>query len=167
MTTKRTTKAKGGKKQTWDVGDCFTLTLCDGSFSVGQVIGYEPEAMNSAICAFYAQRFPNRNVAHCNGLTDDLLVAVLFVTRDLIDSGDWAVGGHEAPIDAYRYFDLIDLKANGFVGLKIIGSGIVIDLMNAYFGLQPWDDFHNRSYLDGLLVSPDRRPANVVLLHGK
>lgn len=158
---------KRQKKRAWSVGDCFTVPLCDGSFSLGQVVGFEPDAMNSAVCAFYAARFSNLDTAHCRGFNDELLVAVLFVTRDLLDSGDWGVCGHESPLDANRYFDFDGLRAKGFIGLRIIGSGIVVDLMDAYFGLRSWDDFHDRNYLDGLLVSQEKRPANVILLHSK
>ncbi|MBC1807093.1 hypothetical protein HCJ40_08620 [Listeria sp. FSL L7-0993] len=44
------------KKQVWGVGDLFAISLLDGSFCIGRVVGFEPDALNSAICAFYAHR---------------------------------------------------------------------------------------------------------------
>lgn len=35
--------------------------------------------------------------------------------------------------------------------------------MNAYFALEPWDDWKDPHYLDSLLVSPDNGPERLVL----
>ena len=51
----------------------------------------------------------------------------------------------------------------GWVGAKVIGSGNVNKFMNAYFGLSLWDDWHDPTYLDRLLVSPEKRPAKLIL----
>ena len=82
------TVKKRRRKQTWDIGDLFTISLADGTYCIGRVVGFEPEALNSAICAFYAHRvdsIPNMEL----NLSEDELISVLFVTRDLLDSGDW------------------------------------------------------------------------------
>lgn len=151
------------KKQIWDIGDFFTVPLADGSFSLGQVVGREPDAMNSAICAFFARSYD----VFPEGV-DDLpiaseLVSMLFVTRDLLDSGDWKVFAKGETFDAAPYIDITTLRECGFVGIRIIGSGIVIKLMGAFYGLLPWNGFYEPDYLDRLLVSPDKKPLKVVL----
>jgi hypothetical protein len=150
------------REQTWKIGDFFSIKLLDGSFSLGQIIGIEPQALNSVICAFYSIRF--LSPTEFNGTVADAdLVAVLFVTRDLLDTGHWKILVSGAFPNASKYLPLSTLRNNGFVGAKIVGSGIVVKLMSAYFGLSPWDAFYRPDFLDSLLVSPDRKPSSVVL----
>lgn len=35
--------------------------------------------------------------------------------------------------------------------------------MEAYFGLYPWNGFYEKNYLDRLLVSPNKKPNQVLL----
>ncbi len=151
------------RKQAWKAGDYFTIPLADGAFSLGQVIGIEPQALNSAICAFFAKKAEQFSTEMTREIGRNDTVSVLFVTRDLLDSGDWRVFSNGQEIDPTQYFPLIDMRRKGFVGTKVIGSGIVIKLMNAYYGLHPWNAFYKPDYLDELLVSPDRKPRTVVL----
>lgn len=159
------TVKKRRRKQTWDIGDLFTIPLSDGTFCIGKVVGFEPKALNSAVCAFYAHRvnnIPNSNVEL--ELNDEELISVLFATRDLLDSGDWRVFSHCT--DKFfldKYINLSALRNNGFIGVKSIGSGLIIDLMNAYYILAPWNDYFDPNYLDSLLISPDKKPRNVML----
>lgn len=157
------TVKKRRRKQTWNIGDLFTIPLADGTYSIGRVVGYEPEALNSAVCAFYAHRvdvFPNMEL----NLSEDELISVLFVTRDLLDSGDWQVFSHctsEFPLN--KYIDLYTLRNEGFIGVCSIGSGIIIGLMNAYYKLDIWNKYYDPNYLDSLLISPDKKPKDVIL----
>lgn len=151
------------KKQVWGIGDYFTVPLADGTFSIGQVVGQEPEALNSVTCAFFARRLDSATVRLVDHLVERDLISVLFVTRDLLDSGDWQIIFSADPFPTATYFDVAALRAKGFVGVKVIGSGIVIKLMDAYYGLYPWNGFNEPDYLDRLLVSADRKPSHVVL----
>lgn len=142
----------------------FTLQLTDNSYCIGRVVGFEPAALNSAICAFYMHRIdavPEAEVL----LPECELVSVQFVTRDLLDYGYWQVFCRASDtFPVARYFDLERLREAGFVGIKSVGSGLMLNLMNACYGLAAWDDFHDPRYLDSLLVSPDKKPKNVLLL---
>jgi len=44
----------------------------------------------------------------------------------------------------------------------VIGSAIVNEFLNAYYALQPWDDWKDPHYLDSLLVSPDKKPTKLL-----
>lgn len=151
------------KKQKWNIGDLFTVPLKDHSFSIGRVVGFESEALNSAICAFYAYRVdavPDNEII----LSDDELISVLFVTRDLLDSGDWKIFSSSPNFfDLDKYIHLNYLRENGFIGVKSIGSGLVIELMEAYYKLSPWNDYFDPNYLDSLLLSPDKKPKDIIL----
>lgn len=150
------------KKQLWKVGDYFTIPLADGSFSIGQVVGQEKEALNSVICAFFTRHYPDAPHQLDQALVDQELVAVLFVTRDSLDSGDWKVifSGDTFPIS--HYMDIAYLKASGFVGVRVIGSQIILDFMNAYYGFYSWDGYYEPDYFDKLLVSLDRKPSKLL-----
>ncbi|TBM16186.1 hypothetical protein EYY86_07790 [Hafnia paralvei] len=157
------TVKKRRRKQTWDIGDLFTISLADGTYCIGRVVGFEPEALNSAICAFYAHRvdsIPNMEL----NLSEDELISVLFVTRDLLDSGDWQVFSHcSDEFQLNKYIDLYSLRNEEFIGVSSIGSGIIIKLMKAYYKLGIWDNFYDPNYLDSLLISPDKKPKDVIL----
>ncbi|AFI92512.1 hypothetical protein F6Q07_10300 [Pectobacterium parmentieri] len=151
------------RKKKWNIGDLFTVPLQDHSFSIGRVVGFEPKALNSAICAFYAHHVdavPDNEII----LSDNELISVLFVTRDLLDSGDWKVFSASSNVfHLDKYIDLSSLRSNGFIGVKSIGSGLIIELMNAYYKLSPWNDYFNPNYLDSLILSPDKKPKDVIL----
>ena len=150
-------------RHSWTPGDFFAVPLADGSYSIGQVVGYEPEALNSALCAFFSRHVVKLPTSISAPPTSDELVAILFVTRDLLDSGTWKVLGRGEPLPAAPHINLDTLRARRFVGARVVGSGIAMKLMDAYFGLYPWNGFAQSDYLDKLLISIDRRPRNVLL----
>ena len=151
-------------KKPWKVGDLFQIPIAENLYTLGQVIGLESEMPNCPICAFSSKKaISSKSNADCN-LAESNIIAVLFVTRDLLDSGTWQICRHtESAVNPAKYFDLERLRRDAFVGLKVIGSGNVTLLMQAYFGLYPWNKFHQENYLDSLLVSPSKKPSNVVL----
>ncbi len=151
------------KKQTFGAGDYFTIPLADGSFSIGQVVGKEAEALNSVVCAIFSRQYRSLPATIDQAPADGDLIAVLFVTPDLLESGDWRVVSRSEPFDVAPYVNIDALRRKGFVGVRVIGSGIVITLMDAYFGLYPWNGFAKPDYLDKLLVSDDRKPKHVRL----
>jgi hypothetical protein len=56
-------------------------------------------------------------------------------------------------------------RSRGWVGAKVIGSANVADFLAAYHCLVPWDDWKDPSYLDHLLIGPEKKPTNVLLKH--
>ncbi|NGY03668.1 Imm26 family immunity protein [Solimonas terrae] len=145
------------RKQKWGVGDVFEVPLRDGSAAIGQVIALEPGAMKCPICAFYAEKW--RDDVSPKLIESDL-IAVLFVTPDLLDSGVWTIVGSRLAIKPDRFVALDELRRSNFVGLRIIGSGIVRELVEAFDGLIPWDRYHDPNYLDGLLAPGRSRPSS-------
>jgi hypothetical protein len=153
----------GRKRIAWKAGDNFLVPLEDGTFGQGQVLGYELHALDSAVCAFSSRRFetsPDSLVP----ITEPNLIAVLFVTRDLLDRGYWKIlSNGPIVVQGQRFLDLEGLRRKGFVGAKCYGSRIVADFLSAYHRLLPWNAYFDPNYLDELLVSPDRKPADVLL----
>lgn len=118
--------------------------------------------MTSVVCAFFAHQIDELpGVAGSFDLADKI-VAVLFVTPDYLETGEWPVIGTGRPIKPDKYIPLSEQRRNEFVGTTIIGAGIAKVLMDAYFRLYPWNGFAIPNYLDDLLLSPDLKPANVL-----
>lgn len=151
-------------KQQWLEGDYFCVPLVDGTYAVGQVIGIIPNALNSVLCVFFSQHFhtpPSAPQSEVSVLERDLISA-LFVTRELLDSGRWKVFSNGVPFPIRKYLDIDALEAAHFVGVKVIGAGIIEEFLSAYYALLPWNDYFKPDYLDGLLISPDRKPKHLL-----
>ena len=152
------------RKVEWSVGDLFLVRTADGQHVLGQIVGCEPSVLNSVSVAFFDQRFPSPEVASAGAEPDpSKAFSIVFSTRDLLDSGVWGVIGRREVGIPRSLLPFESLRANGFVGAKVIGSGNLITLLNAYYGLAPWDSFHDPEYLDRLLVNPAAKPKHVVL----
>lgn len=140
----------GLRKQKWGKGDAFLIPLDDGSNARGQVVEPAPDALNSVVCAFWSQRIPFSEDSPLP-LPKCEVIAVLFVTRDLLDSGRWKVVSHNSGSFTAPLESLEEAKRNRFVGVTIYGSSIIEILLNALLGLRPWGEFHDPQYLDKLL----------------
>jgi hypothetical protein len=147
------------KKQDWKPGDCFLIPLADASYLVGQVLAAEPSVLNSLSCALFDQRSDGETPPRPDL---DRLFATLLTTRDLIDSGDWKIfAAHPVEVPRAK-FPFEGLRRRGFVGAKVIGSGIVNDLANAFCGLALWDDWADPNYLDRLLLDARLKPTRLL-----
>ena len=156
-------KPKRRKRQQWEAGDIFKITLSDGTYCLGRAVKHEPKAMNSLICAIYKTRLSAEDENFC--LIDDDLISVLFVTRYSLDWGIWKViGKTESAFAVEKYLNYDEAVNNKFVGTTITGCGNVNKLMEAYYCLRPWNSFHNPKFLDGLLISEDIKPNKVIMV---
>jgi len=156
--------AKKASSKALQPGAVFLVRLVDGTHGVGQILKVTKEAMNSVLCAFFDVRLEGDADDAIAALDKTHLVSVQFVTPDLLRSGTWTIIGERAPAVAIEdYLPLRVLERNGFVGAKIVGSGNIAEFLSAYHALCPWDEWADPYYLDKLLVSPDKRPSNVIL----
>ncbi|MGB8815582.1 MAG: hypothetical protein WCC57_20585 [Paracoccaceae bacterium] len=146
------------KRQKCAPGDVFLVSLADGTFTAAQVLAFEPHALNSAVCAFTLDR-RGRDKPH--DFDPAGVVSVQFVTRDLLDSGDWLVVGRASLEHGLGRNELAKQRANQFVGTSVVGSANMIIFLNACFALAPWDSFFDPLYCDKLLLSPDMKPCLV------
>lgn len=150
------------KKQRYEKNDCFAIRLADFTYSIGQVLSLEPDAMDSVVCAFFARQLQELPQRQSDFDLSDKIIAVLFVSRDYLDSGEWQIIGRGKPIDPNNFIPLDEQRRKGFVGSTIIGAGIAKVLMDAYYRLYPWNGFAIPNYLDDLLLSPELKPRDVL-----
>lgn len=150
------------KKQNWTVGDVFLVKTNDGKSVIGQIVAQEQHVLNCVSCAFFDWRISEEpEIMGLQTLPLKKMFSILFVTRDLLDNGVWRIVGHLPVIVPKELFPYENLRQGGFVGAKVIGSGIINEFLNAYYALTPWDDWKDPEYLDKLLLSPDKKPDNL------
>lgn len=155
------------KKQVWCIGNLFLLPLADGEACLGQVVGIERELLNSAAVALFDRKGPWDEVSDLPRISCDDVFSVIYVTKDLLDSGRWRIVADRAlslPHGAVPYEHLRD---GGFVGASVRGSALVEDFANAFYGLAPWDDWYVPDYLDGYLLSPEMKPLARLVYSGR
>jgi hypothetical protein len=151
------------RRQNWEIGDVFTVPTADGQLALGQIVAREPSVLNSVTVALFDQRYvPSPSIVPMD-LSAARAFSVLFTTRDLLDSGVWRVVGTKPVAIQREQLPYESTRAAGFIGAKVIGSAIVREFINAFFGLVPWDDWKDPNYLDGLLRPARKRPAGVML----
>jgi immunity protein 26 of polymorphic toxin system len=154
------------KRQRHKDGDVFVVPLNDGTYSLGQILAYEREALNSVACAFYNIRIVDGPTLEIPApLPQDRVISILLTTRDLLNRAVWPVIADRAipTMVAVRPYEQYRVKK--WVGARIIGSGIVDKFLNAYFGLAPWDAMQDPNYFDSLLLHASLKPSGLVFAH--
>lgn len=143
-------------KQVWRVGSTFTIPLIDGSRCVANVVGRERQVLNSVTIAIHDVRGVSDNAVSALHVADAF--SVIMVTKDFLDSGRWAIASSliDEVVDEVNPYE--HLRSSGFIGAKVMGAALVEDFVNAFYGLAPWDDWYVPDFLDGFLVSPDKKP---------
>ncbi len=153
----------GKRKQKWSVGDVFVIKTLNNQYVAAQIIGREAEVLNSVTIAIFDERFDSANDAMQAELDTSHVISVIFSTRDSLDRGIWQVVGNHPVMIPKNLFPYEHLRGEAeWVGAIVHGSGIINEFVNAYYGLLPWDDWTDPSYLDKLLVTPDKKPTHLV-----
>lgn len=145
-------------------GTLFSIPLGDGTFSAGQVISHEPDALNSVLVILFDQRYSTAPRDPDAAMNKANALALQLTTPDLFKRKQWACFASTTPV--YKPTDhpqLEQARKSGFIGVKVIGSGILISLLRAAHGLDPWDDWHDPNYLDKLLMPARSRPTAAIL----
>jgi hypothetical protein len=150
----------------WKIGDVFVIPTDDGHFVLSQIVGREASVLNSVSVALFDYRLDSvsaaTNASTIDSMNMNAIFSVLFTTRDLLDSGSWKVVGHRDLVLPKGLQPYEPLRKSGFVGAKVIGSGIVNRFVNAFYALSPWDNWKDPAYLDHLLISPSKKPIKLV-----
>lgn len=146
-------------------GNVFLIPLSDGTCSLGQVLEMTPHVLNSILCAMFHRRGTRPQIEAA--LPDEReIVSVQFVTPESLKKGFWPIVRNDVVLtDANRYLPMGELASKGWVGAEIMGSANIGALMNAYFGLCPWDNWYEPDFLDGLLARGVARPGSAILVN--
>ena len=141
-------------RQIAKIGDLFWIPIDDGSFVLGQVVEIKREVLNSITCAFYdirtddpKQKFPEPKNP----------ISIQFVTKDLFVSGKWIRKGNKRVNVSRSQLPYRDTEENGWIGAKVIGSGIINKFLSAFYGLRSWDEMADPIYYEKLLLPGIKR----------
>jgi hypothetical protein len=156
------------KKQDWKVGDLFLIPLADDKQGcLAQLVGREPSALNSATVVLFDRLIEVGAKKADVPLDRAEIFSQLFVTRDLLDNGRWRIVGSAPPVIDERDRPYEHLRAKGFIGAKIRGSGLVESFVSAFYGLVAWDGLADPGYFDAYLVAPEKKPLQRIFFARK
>ena len=144
-------------RQIAKVGDVFWVPIEDGTFVLGQVVEIQKEVLNSITCAFFNVRQASQEI-EAQDLTAP--ISIQFVTKDLFSKGTWQRTGNEPVLISEGELPYRDTENEGWVGAKVIGSGIITMFLSAFFELRPWDEMHDPNYYQNLLLPGVQRRGN-------
>ncbi|MCD9033824.1 immunity 26/phosphotriesterase HocA family protein [Luteimonas sp. Y-2-2-4F] len=156
-----------GKKKRWDVGSVFLVPLKDKTECVGQVIGREKSVLNSVAIALFDLKGNWSSSQKIPPLRAEDIFSTVLATKDLLDSGRWVALDKEAIRITDNMKPYESLRDGGFIGARVHGSGVVEEFANAFYGLTAWDDWYIPDFLDGMLISPDKKPIERLSFSGR
>ena len=137
-----------------EVGNVFAVPLPDGRGSIGQVIAVLNDAGAVACALFPVSVEMGQSVPE---LPQPILVQV--ITPDLLARGYWPVLETREVRVPSSLFHWEDYREAGWVGLKIIGSGIIREFVAAYYGFAPWNMMADPEFFTKLLIEGAERPT--------
>ena len=141
------------------VGDVFSIPLEDGSSTIGQVLEDTPILMNSITCLLFDARTDNSRFSAIHSLAGFRPISCQFVTRDSFNKGKWQRLGNIQVTFPATEFPYRETERNGWVGAKVIGSGIIADFLSAFYGLRDWREMNDPDYYSTLLLPGVSRPS--------
>lgn len=135
------------------LGDVFAIPLPDEDQASGQVVARIDE-LGSVGCALLDCKHRPREPVP--SLRDP--IAVLLVTPDLIQRRYWTILENRPIQVSALHFTWEDHREEGWVGVRIYGSGIIREFMEAYHGFHPWDAMADPEFFSSLLLKGRTRP---------
>jgi hypothetical protein len=116
--------------------------------------------MNSFTCAFFDQRVKSADTITFPLIRSSVL-SCQFVTRDAFNRGKWTRVRSEAVQVSESDLPYRETEQSGWIGAKVIGTGLMTGFLNAYFGLRSWNEMKNPKYYESLLFG--RRPPPIAV----
>lgn len=152
-------------RQVWKSGDIFLVPNSDGNFTPGQVIAHEKRTLHCASCAFFDQRVNSIDEGEKLILHESKCFAALLATPDSLDEKRWPIVGWQAVALAKKSWPYEEQLSRGKKnGPLVRGSGNVTSFLDAFYALRPWDGWYRPDYLDEYLLSPYKKPKNLILV---
>lgn len=138
----------------------FFVPLKDKSWGIGQVI--DLMMPNVIRCLFFDLRF--RTIPATMN-SDDLVgheISCVAVTREQIDYGVWKVVQNLPLKIEQSSLPNEQFRKKRWVGAVIYDAALAEDFLDSFFGLLPWDDWHDPNFLDEFLLSADKKPKDLL-----
>jgi len=114
------------QKIRYRAGDVFKVPSSSGATYIGQVVDDTKPDIGAAFCYFYGK---DGDVSSTN------IISASFVTPDLIERGAWEITGYQVVPDHPARRKLVDARENAFVGAVVVGSGLVAEYLDTFYGV--------------------------------
>jgi hypothetical protein len=147
---------KRPKPQKWKVGDVFSIGLCDSTFAFGQVVWERYKAPNCALFDFRSRDI----IIPLEDIISSPVISVLKLGSMCLDSFEWKVIGN-TPVNILKKQVPLLHRGEVVVGARSYSAGVLSDLAEAYYGLQPWNASLSN---DELLMPKIERPKSAFFL---
>lgn len=152
--------AKRKTRQSWGVGDVFSIPQKDGFCCLGQIV--DLPMPNAPSCALYDIRHAVGTTPASAILPLERVLSAVSTTADRLDHHHWKVFFRLPVALQQQFWPNEPARDSHWVGARTYGSGIVENFLDAYYGLIPWDFYKDPNYFDKLLFFGRKRPKNVI-----
>jgi hypothetical protein len=147
----------------WSFGDLFAVPLKDKTYGLLQVVDL---MMTNVV---YVAIFNKKTEQHHGtiSMSVDDIISLIAITKEGLDFGYFNLVGNTKLYVNKNDFNNEKFASKGYVGAKIYDYGLVIDFLNAYHGLEYWDNWINPNYLDDFLIDLGKKPKYLKLKNKK
>ena len=154
------------KKIIWNCGDVFAVPLKNGKYAIGQTLIQNMK--NTVGIALYDETVDSTDNIDLESVCKiENLISLVDVTIEQLTYGVWKILGSKKINIPESDFPNAKFRKTKWVGSKMYDAALSEYFLNAYYALQPWDDWFNPNFLDELLVDKSKKPANLILIKNK
>lgn len=146
-----------------DKGDIFTIKLRNQKLLPGQIIQYDKRGLPCYSIGLFDCIVASIQEAQSLILEFDKCFSVLLATPECLQGKyGWAIAGNQKLVIPKKYFPYEKIRKSGGQGALLHDRGAIEEFSNAYYALLPWDNYYKPDYLDGLLLTPSKKPKNLI-----
>ena len=149
------------KKIIWNPNDVFAVPLLNGKYSIGHIL--DQRMINTVRIALYDECINDLNcIDFANLVGDKNLISLIEVTREQLDYGVWTIIGNKKNTIPVENYPNEKFRSNKWINSIVRDAALAEDFVNSYYGFLPWDDWFDPNYLDEYLISPSKKPINLL-----
>ena len=149
------------KKTIWNPNDVFAIPLLNGNYVIGHIL--DQRMVNIVRVALYNENIKDLNNIDLTVLiNDENLISLIEVTREQLDYGVWKILGNKTTTIPINRYANEAFRSNKWINSIVHDAALAEDFINSYYGFLPWDDWYDPNYLDEYLISPDKKPSNLL-----
>ena len=142
-------------------GMVYAIPLVDGSYCYAQALS---SSMSVVVNLAVFKIRTNTLLSLPPDMHKSDVIAFTATWRRSLNRGDWAaLGVHNLIIEPTIHPNQMLEDSNG-VGVKHCDAGLIVSFLKAWFGLEPWNVWHDEQYFDKLLAPGIARPSTAVVL---
>ena len=151
------------KKIKWGIHQLFLVPQRDGKYSTGVIL--DSRYPNVAACAFFDERVTSpEGILISDYANEKNLISLVEVTVEQLSYGAWPVIGESSFRVARSRIPNEEYRSKNWIGAITYDAALVEDFLNAFYKLSPWDDWYDPNFLDEFLISPDKKPKDLIYI---